>query len=251
MKNVRESQLKKCIFLTLEEFDETIKEIFGPEASTLYQYEGICIDSGNDDVEYDDDEIYARLSDYFDVNVTSFHSDNCEYVGVWVCYKERVMFTSVWDDGTIETTTCEIDKKSREVYNIQALESEPPTGSVVEEYITIEGKRYSVYNSEKVDIEDLDEDEFWYDGEEENVDNEENIKDAIFLTHCDNGVDITAPCKVNLATREVFDVQDYVITSTVGSIMEAVVIDGKTYNVYNAQEVETENLADGEYWYKN
>lgn len=167
MKNVRENQLKKCIFLTLEEFDETIKEIFGPEASTLYQYEGIFIDSGNDDVEYDNDEILTRLSDYFDVNVTSFHSDNCEYVGVWVCYKERIMFTSVWDDGTTVTTPCEIDKKSREVYYIQESESEPPTGSIVEEYITIDGKRYSVYNSEQVDIKDLGEDEFWYDGSEE------------------------------------------------------------------------------------
>lgn len=172
MKNVRESQLKRCIFLTLEEFDEIIKEIFGPQATTLYQYEGIFIDSGNDDVECDDDDILVRLSEYFDVNVTSFHSDNCEYVGVWVCYKDSVT-------------------------------------------------------------------------------KNENVVDAIFLTHCDNGVDITAPCKVNLATREVFDVQDYVITSTVGSIMEAVVIDGKTYSAYNAQEVESEDLADGEYWYKN
>lgn len=28
------------------------------------------------------------LSKYFEVEVTSFHSDSCECVGVWNCYKE-------------------------------------------------------------------------------------------------------------------------------------------------------------------
>ena len=37
---------------------------------------------------YWNEDMLETLSKYFDVDVTSFHSDNCEYVGVWICYKD-------------------------------------------------------------------------------------------------------------------------------------------------------------------
>ena len=37
-----------------------------------------------------DDNLFTRmLSKYFDVEVTSTHIDDCDYIGVWICYKEK------------------------------------------------------------------------------------------------------------------------------------------------------------------
>ena len=43
MKNVKENQLKKCIFLTQEEFDEIIVSIFGVTSTVTYTSEGVEI----------------------------------------------------------------------------------------------------------------------------------------------------------------------------------------------------------------
>ena len=90
MKNVRETQLKKCIFMTTDEFKEVFVEIFG-------QYDE---DTNEIDVEFNtldgiyfcaisNQDVYAKLSEYFDVTVTSIHLDDCEHLGVWICYKEE------------------------------------------------------------------------------------------------------------------------------------------------------------------
>jgi uncharacterized pyridoxamine 5'-phosphate oxidase family protein len=89
MKNVRDCQLKKCIFMSYEEFREVFQNIFG-----VYDGEEIQID-----VEYEfdglyfcgitDEQVYKEVSKYFDVTVTSIHADDCEFLGVWICYKEE------------------------------------------------------------------------------------------------------------------------------------------------------------------
>lgn len=33
--------------------------------------------------------ITDTLSKYFDVTVTSVHADDCEHLGIWICYKEQ------------------------------------------------------------------------------------------------------------------------------------------------------------------
>ena len=32
---------------------------------------------------------YEKLGEYFDVQITSIHIDDCDYVGVWIVYKEE------------------------------------------------------------------------------------------------------------------------------------------------------------------
>ena len=91
MKNVRENQLKKCIFLEEEEFTNILREVF--EDDTIHvglTLEGIDYYTDieeNEKLLDNNDEINGRLSKYFDCNVTSIHIDDCDYVGIWVVYR--------------------------------------------------------------------------------------------------------------------------------------------------------------------
>jgi len=85
MKNVRENQLKKCIFLTDDEFKSVFAERFSKYEDVdveIDAYEGIYFCG------ISNEEVYKNLSEYFDVEITSIHIDDCEYTGVWIVYKE-------------------------------------------------------------------------------------------------------------------------------------------------------------------
>lgn len=82
MKNAEDYRLKKCIFLEARKFCD-IMDSLGIQAET--GFEGIFYSKNDDDI--DDEEVYKALSGYFDVNVTSVHCDDCDYMGVWVVYK--------------------------------------------------------------------------------------------------------------------------------------------------------------------
>jgi hypothetical protein len=86
MKNVKDYQLKKCIFMETEEFDNIIKSIFGENYEAEFSLEGIDVSSEFDGLT--NEELNEGLSSYFDVTVTSVHIDDCDEIGVWVCYKE-------------------------------------------------------------------------------------------------------------------------------------------------------------------
>lgn len=87
MKNVRESQLKKCIFLDIEEFESIIQNVFGNGVTVDSTLEGLDIYDEFDNIEFGN--ICMSLAEYFDVKeVTSFHIDDCDYVGVWIAYKD-------------------------------------------------------------------------------------------------------------------------------------------------------------------
>jgi uncharacterized pyridoxamine 5'-phosphate oxidase family protein len=106
MKNVRDSQIKKCFFFTEEEFKEIFIELFG-------EYDE---DTNEVDIEIDltegiyfcgisNQDVYTKLSEYFDVEVTSVHSDSCqECIGIWVVYKNKT-----------ETTN---DSKNKKIQNL-------------------------------------------------------------------------------------------------------------------------------------
>lgn len=88
MKNVKKYQLKKCIMIELEEFQELFISLFGEfneETNPIdveCSYDGICLTG------IDDTELYEALSKYYDVKVTSVHADNFDYLGIWICYTE-------------------------------------------------------------------------------------------------------------------------------------------------------------------
>lgn len=89
MKNVGENQLKKCIFMPLEEFEELINTLTNGLKEVKFEFSVYITDSDKADEEdiYWKEDIHKTLSNYFDVEVTSFHSDDCDYPCVWICYK--------------------------------------------------------------------------------------------------------------------------------------------------------------------
>ena len=101
MKNVRETQLKKCIFIEGDEFTELIRSFYPevqPRGRLIVDYTLEGIDIYSDEVEINTDDIIRLLSEHFDVEVTSFHMDDCEYVGVWVAYKDKVESGNSFED---------------------------------------------------------------------------------------------------------------------------------------------------------
>ena len=86
MKNVKDCQLKKCIFMETEEFNRIIKTVFGNEFEADFGLEGISVWSKAEGLS--EKEINEGLSDYFDVTVTSVHADDFDDMGIWICYIE-------------------------------------------------------------------------------------------------------------------------------------------------------------------
>lgn len=89
MKNIKENQLKKCIFMLEEEFRKMFTNIFGEYDGEeneidveINAYEGIYFDAVTEE------EVYEKISEYYGVNVTSIHIDQCDNIGIWICYKE-------------------------------------------------------------------------------------------------------------------------------------------------------------------
>lgn len=85
MKNVREYQLKKCIFKEYDEFKRDVAEILGNDVEISCDYDGIYFEANEDAL--CTEEVLAGMSKYYDVEVTSIHIDDCEVIGVWICYR--------------------------------------------------------------------------------------------------------------------------------------------------------------------
>lgn len=91
MKNIRKNQLKKCIFLTFEEFKSLVEDI--TDGLLTVEYEGcgsIFLPRTKKSEEtgiYWDEDIMEAFSRHFDVEVTSYHADDCDTVGIWICYR--------------------------------------------------------------------------------------------------------------------------------------------------------------------
>lgn len=90
MKNVQKNQLKKCIMMLFDDFKDLIEELTDGLATANSEYEIYISETPKavDSNTYWDKEIIDTLSEYFDVTVTSFHSDNFTPACVWICYKE-------------------------------------------------------------------------------------------------------------------------------------------------------------------
>ena len=90
MKNVKENQLKKAIFLELEEYEEILSTIYERTVQVHSDLDGIWYEYNEEAVEDEiENVLLEKLTDYFDVDeVTSVHADDCDTVGIWVVYKE-------------------------------------------------------------------------------------------------------------------------------------------------------------------
>ena len=86
MKNVRESQLKKCIFLTEEELKEILESIYETTVIVHIAADGLWYESP---IDIDDECLLQDLKEYFEVKeVQSIHCDDTTPAGIWICYKD-------------------------------------------------------------------------------------------------------------------------------------------------------------------
>ena len=75
-----------------------------------------------------------------------------------------------------------------------------------------------------------------------------NIITALFVSEWDGGTQITTPCKVNLDTKEVFEVELADCGESVGTLdREFIVIDDWEYPVFQISDITEE---DDEFWYE-
>lgn len=76
------------------------------------------------------------------------------------------------------------------------------------------------------------------------------IRNAYFTSVWDDGYEITSNCKVNLETKEVFDIElidDENLEDCDILEHEYITIDGEDFDVFNKDEYEIEK---GDYWYE-
>lgn len=90
MENVRENQLKKCIFMELDDFNNLIDKVTDGLKTVEYEFGMYYADTDKAEETdiYWNEDIEVTLSKYFDVTVTSVHADDCEEcVGIWIVYR--------------------------------------------------------------------------------------------------------------------------------------------------------------------
>lgn len=88
MQNVRKTQIKRSIILSNEEFDIAVRKSTGKDITPQLDMDGIWFDYDEDkyDIENVDDYVKECLSNYFEINVTSIHIDDCDLTGVWIVF---------------------------------------------------------------------------------------------------------------------------------------------------------------------
>lgn len=91
MKNYDPRWKKNCLFLLPDEIIEVVKRAYNiVDIVAHFDMDGLWFSSrANYEWDPDDHEICERLSEYFDVNVTSIHIDDCDVPGVWIVYIPR------------------------------------------------------------------------------------------------------------------------------------------------------------------
>lgn len=78
------------------------------------------------------------------------------------------------------------------------------------------------------------------------------IKNATFTSVWDSGTEITTNCKVNMVTREVFDIEINSSSEIEGLNTleyEYITVDGIDYAVYNAEDYK-DGLEETSFWYE-
>lgn len=86
MKNVLDSEKKTCIFKTIDDFKRDVRTASKGSVKITTELDGISFE---DTIKNDSaDNINRLMADYYDVKeITSIHIDDCDYTGVWICYK--------------------------------------------------------------------------------------------------------------------------------------------------------------------
>lgn len=86
MKNIKEEQLRKAIYMTCNEFENLLDDKYDIQLIVSFT-NGLSGYNTSETVDYDAEALCKILSKYFDVNVTSIHIDGQDNIGVWIIYK--------------------------------------------------------------------------------------------------------------------------------------------------------------------
>lgn len=89
MNNIRPNQLKTAIFLDFDEYQKLVNTLF-PHTHVHCETDGLWYEREEGLPEFENGDLYAAMAKHFDVyEVSSVHIDDCDYVGVWIVYKEH------------------------------------------------------------------------------------------------------------------------------------------------------------------
>lgn len=84
----KRKSIKKNVFVKkYEEFKHDVLSAFGSEVEVFCDCDGIYFECKWNGDALCTEEVLAGMSKYYDVEVTSIHMDDCELLGVWICYK--------------------------------------------------------------------------------------------------------------------------------------------------------------------
>lgn len=150
-----------CKIIPLNEFQMLILDL--TDGLKCAEYDA------NDNCLYFDDTVKAEeigeywneyiltetLSKYFDINITSVHTDDNGEIMVWICYKpihnednneyiKDAIFESVWDDGVIVKSECKVNIFTRKVTNIEQSNIEG-LKNLQYELLYIDNDSYEIY----------------------------------------------------------------------------------------------------------
>ena len=89
MQNTENYRLVNTIAMELDEFTELVEKLTDGLATVEYEFGAYITetDKADETETYWNEDMAVTLSKYFDVTVTSWHSDTCEYPMVFICYK--------------------------------------------------------------------------------------------------------------------------------------------------------------------
>ena len=77
MKNIAESMKKTAIYMKLVDFEDLIDTLTDEKCD-------FCIEDGEMGV---DDNTFKKLSEHFDIKITSIIADSCDTAGIWIIYQ--------------------------------------------------------------------------------------------------------------------------------------------------------------------
>ena len=96
MKNLKSCQIIKSAILSMDEFEEAVKSATGCNVVPVCDIYGIHYTGSSEfydavfEAGFEDEEEYIKhsLSEYFDIEITSIHMDDCDYSGIWIAFKD-------------------------------------------------------------------------------------------------------------------------------------------------------------------
>lgn len=92
MRNIKNEILKKCIFISFEDFKSLVEKVTDGLLTAGYDLEGIWYEATNKaeaEGVYWQEDIEETLSKYYDIEITSIHADDCDDIKVWICYQDK------------------------------------------------------------------------------------------------------------------------------------------------------------------